>query len=144
MAPDHRAVGICTHNFRPPSTQQSPQSIHLYNLSQATMQLRNVLTVLALSLAGSASACATYYECKCHDSRTVLQNDAGTKTTCSSFVGATYSDFPHHQCHSNHGAIVSPISPDTSVSFSSSSSSSITIPSGSSCQAQCVLLLLKG
>jgi hypothetical protein len=59
-----------------------------------------IATVAALAL--GANACAAYVDCKCHDSKTGLQNDGITKAACEKLARDTgssvsYLDAPHHQ-----------------------------------------------
>jgi hypothetical protein len=69
------------------------------------MHLSAIFAFIPLLLAPTVSACAACLDCKCHDSRTGLQNDAVTKAACAAY-GANgkyqlaYSDAPYHQVRS--------------------------------------------
>jgi hypothetical protein len=64
----------------------------------------------ALPLGLGIDACSKYANCKCHDTRDELQNDAVTAAACQDFRNqgwdVTYNAAPHHQCTAQHTAVI--------------------------------------
>jgi hypothetical protein len=77
-----------------PLSPYDPIHDPIFNQYQHTTDMQFTLPpALLASFRIGADACAWYFNCKCHDSKTGLQDDAVTKSACEIYGrGATDSD----------------------------------------------------